>query len=399
MRVLLIPLLCALTSACAQPQATRTNLATPHADTASASSSSFAGALPNPLSLGKEFSCAIAKDETVRCWGRNDTFQLGADKELPFIVKPTAVTNVANATSVASGGNHACALRTDGSVVCWGRDDSIAGPNAVTRKTATQMKGASGIRSVVAGDRHDCILTSERTVKCIGWGSDGQLGNGGQQASSALSDVVLLKDVDSISSGQLHSCALLRNGNAMCWGSGRYGRLGNAATNQYTFAMTPVDVVGMGDKVVQLSMGGDRSCALTSRGGVKCWGRIRPGRVLNEHEIADYAATPLEVSHLSTGVKQIATGGNHACALLNEGIVTCWGWNENGQLGNGSTSDTEEPARVTGLRDVVAIRTGDRHSCALLSSGKIKCWGANNFGQLGNGTTSDSSIPVDVVDF
>jgi len=399
MRLLAAAIASSLLAACASQSLTKGPTSNSGgAAASSATSAPFADAVADPLALGKEFSCAIAPGGTVRCWGRNDTAQLGSGQRSPSIATPTLVANVSNAKAITAGGNHACALLSSGNVACWGRDDSVSGVDVVTRETATPMKGGERVRRVVAGNRHDCVLTEDRRVKCIGWGSDGQLGNGTQQASATLSDVVALTGVESIASGQLHSCALLQNGNAMCWGSGRYGRLGNAATNQYTFSMTPVEVVGMRDKVAQIALGGDRSCALTTRGGVKCWGRIRPGRVLTEQQVSDYAATPLEVSHLAEGVKEITAGGNHACALLRDGSVKCWGWNENGQLGNGSTTDTEEPAVVAGIHDAVALRAGDRHTCALLSSGGIMCWGANNFGQLGNGTKVDSAAPVAVTD-
>jgi alpha-tubulin suppressor-like RCC1 family protein len=105
------------------------------------------------------------------------------------------------------------------------------------------------------------------------------------------------------------------------------------------------------------------------------------------------------VTGLSSNVTAIAAGGSHTCALTTAGAVQCWGSNASGQLGNNSTTNSQLPVAVTGLSsDVTAIAAGQSHTCALMTSGAVQCWGDNEDGQLGNNSTTNSSVPVTVVE-
>ncbi len=136
-------------------------------------------------------------------------------------------------------------------------------------------------------------------------------------------------------------------------------------------------------------------CALTTAGGVLCWGENSYGQLGNGTTIN--SSVPVSVSGLASGVTQLASGISQACALLTDSSVRCWGFNFYGQLGNGSTVSSNVPVAVTGLRGAIAIAASRNHSCAVMATGGVKCWGFNNSGQLGNGTTVNSSTPVDVL--
>lgn len=138
-----------------------------------------------------------------------------------------------------------------------------------------------------------------------------------------------------------------------------------------------------------------------SGGGVKCWGNndfgeLGSGTATNHHR-------PMDVSGLGTGVTAIAAGTLHACALTSAGGVKCWGYNEGGQLGDGTTTRRYKPVGVSGLASgVTAISAGTGlflHTCALTSAGGVKCWGDNEGGALGDGTTTARRKPVDVIGF
>jgi alpha-tubulin suppressor-like RCC1 family protein len=349
------------------------------------------------LSLGRDFGCFVGARADVRCWGRNDLAQLGRGTRTEAETSPAPVSGIASVLSVTAGGTQACALDASGAVYCWGEDPTPVDDSARVRVTPARITGlASGIRSISSGTRHACALSKEGASLCFGFGSDGQLGNDASSPSAAPVETLGLTGLTSLSAGQLHTCAVTAKGVVTCWGSARFGRLGNGSSQQYAASNVPVDVVGLGAQAVSVVAGGDRTCALLVGGSVKCWGRVRPGRRLTEATPNEVEATAFDVK-LPEPATSLAVGRAHSCAILASGAVTCWGWNENGQLGNGTKSDSEMPVKVEGLGGKARrIAAGEAFSCAELESSGLRCWGANAFGQLGNGTRDDATRPVTV---
>ncbi|OQW91168.1 MAG: hypothetical protein BWK79_17595, partial [Beggiatoa sp. IS2] len=156
----------------------------------------------------------------------------------------------------------------------------------------------------------------------------------------------------------------------------------------------PIPLTG----VTQLWKSGVQSshaCVLTGWGEVKCWGLNNSGQLGDNSTIDRWIPVTSWIDYVTA----IATGAEHTCALTDSGEVKCWGDNMKGQLGDGTTTERHIPVDVTGLTTVtvMAIATGAEHTCALTDSGGVKCWGANDMGQLGDGTTIERHAPVDVV--
>lgn len=195
-----------------------------------------------------------------------------------------------------------------------------------------------------------------------------------------------------LAAGESQTCAIV-SGGLHCWGLNSFGGLGDGTTNG---SSVPVGVVGLASGVAAVGVAnGYFSCALTTSGAVLCWGLNSNGS-LGDGTAID-SLVPVPVAGLASGVVALSTGSLHACAVTAAGVVTCWGSNGSGQLGNSAFLSTSLPVDVKGVSSVVAVGAGEGHTCALTSTGAVKCWGTNDAGQLGNGTTFKSSTPVDVI--
>jgi alpha-tubulin suppressor-like RCC1 family protein len=260
-----------------------------------------------------------------------------------------------------------------------------------TAEVTQTLAPMTGITSVAAGFDFTCALTTSGGVKCWGVGHDGQLGDGTTQARSLPGDVTGLTGVVAIAAGYQHACAITVSG-VKCWGANDRGQLGDGTTTNRT---APVDAFGLGSGVAALSL--DRfstsrhACALTTDGGVKCWGANDQGEIGDGTTIT--RTLPVDVRGLPGRATAIATGLNHSCALMADGRVACWG--RGAMLGNDTFENSLTPVEVAGLSGVTGIAAGLQHTCVLMRGG-VKCWGANFHGELGDGTQRSHDTPMDV---
>jgi alpha-tubulin suppressor-like RCC1 family protein len=356
------------------------------------------------VSAGNHHTCAVTVGRGVKCWGINTTGQSGTgDNNRVGYLTPVDVAGLARGVrAIDAGSQHTCALTTAGAVTCWGldHDGRLGFMHRAGRLLPRRAAGlARGVAAISAGDNHTCALTTAGGVRCWGAGSDGQLGNGQRTRTMTPVGVVGLdRGVRAVSAGGGSSlgftCAVTDAGGAKCWGAGYGGQLGNGALTR--FQPVPVDVVGLTSGVRAVSTGIQHACALTTAGGVKCWGSNTQGQLGNGARPGT-STTPVDVAGLASGVSALVTGGGHSCALVAGGAVKCWGINNDGQLGNGTTTSSNTPVDVVGLGGPVkGLSAGLIHVCALMSAGSIKCWGSNSIGQLGDGTKVRRTRPVDV---
>jgi len=190
-----------------------------------------------------------------------------------------------------------------------------------------------------------------------------------------------------IVAGSFHTCALTTTGGVGCWGDNSYGQLGKDANISGTPGNgVPTPVLGLSSGVSSITAGTRHTCALTTTGGVKCWGENDSGQ-LGDGTTTNRGA-PVDVAGLGTGVKDIKASDRATCALIDDGTVKCWG------LLNSNYG--KSPYTISGLENIKAIAVGEKHACAITSANTVKCWGDNGTGALGNGTTTDSNTPIDV---
>jgi alpha-tubulin suppressor-like RCC1 family protein len=304
------------------------------------------------------------------------------------------VTSGVSAIGEGSGFALSCAIMLVGLPKCW----QFASATSVD---AQGFPNAAAI--VVGGQTTGCVLLVGGGVMCSKSSSSGGYSStaptwvtiDGLTATSAGSQTpgstVATGNTSAIAMGLLHTCALTSVGGVKCWGYNRDGELGNGSTAD---SAAPVNVAGLTTGVTAIATGSQFTCALTTDGAVKCWGLNGNGQLGTG--AAANSLIPVAVSGLSSGVTAISASFDHACALSSGG-VKCWGLNQYGELGNGLTTNSSTPVAVTGLTTgVSAIAASTNNTCALTTSGGVKCWGFNLVGQLGNGVSKNSLTPVDV---
>ena len=233
------------------------------------------------ITAGDSHSCALRRDGTISCWGGG---QLGNGTNWNSSV-PVQVEGIADATAIAAGGGHSCALRRGGTISCWGDNfrgrlgNGQSGNNAGSL-IPVQVEGIADATAIAAGGGHSCALRRGGTISCWGANWDGRLGNGqsGNNAGSLIPvQVEGIADATAIAAGSGHSCALRRGGTISCWGGNYWGQLGNG-TNWNS--SVPVQVEGIADATA-IAAGSGHSCALRRGGTISCWGGNFRGRLGN----------------------------------------------------------------------------------------------------------------------
>ncbi len=344
------------------------------------------------LAAGKQHTCALMQSGQMRCWGAGE----GAD----------ALTSAAIAgfgagdeiVGIAAGKFHTCARLRSGELKCWGDNSlgQLGDGTAIRRVTPTSVPTlGSGVTAIALGAGHTCAVTRNNGVKCWGYNSEGQLGAGGSNNSNTPLQVVGLgAEIESLDAGEKHVCALTRAGAVLCWGSNGYLQSGRP---EGQLGDTPRHVASQAGGVEQVAVGGNFACALTLAGGVKCWGGNQYG-ALGLGTLGGQTDGPTgSVIGLESGVASVVAGATHACALMSNGAVKCWGGNTYGAVGDGSTVDRPAPAQVTGLTSgVAAIAAGSGFTCAMTTAGGVKCWGMNSAGQLGVNAWDNKYVPTQV---
>jgi alpha-tubulin suppressor-like RCC1 family protein len=228
----------------------------------------------------------------------------------------------------------------------------------------------------------------------------GQLGLGQPAAAGgvALGAVVDLggRKAQAVTAGRAHTCVIFRDDTVACWGASNHQQLGANSGDTRDRGDTPSDfgatlpIVKLDAKVRELAAGGDTTCALLQSGAVRCWGANDQGQLgrVGDANLASAEANVPFPSPKGTANRiahHIAVGGVHACAILDDQSLHCWGWNEAGQLGLGRPFNGSAVPDKVGVGSVAAVAAGAAHTCAILTNGTARCWGENSDGQLALG--------------
>nr|WP_257504851.1 biotin transporter BioY [Alcaligenes aquatilis] len=351
------------------------------------------------IDAGVSHTCAVTTTGAALCWGANAYSQLG-DGTLTQRSAPVAVHGLGSGVaSITVGRNHTCAVTTAGATLCWGSNDfgQLGDETTTLRSVPVAVRGlSSGVASITAGLNHTCARTTGGAALCWGRNSSGQLGDGtSTQRTTPVEVQGLNSGVASITAGLNHTCAVTTTGAALCWGLNSFGQLGDGTSTQRT---TPVEVQGLNSGVASITAGANHTCAMTTAGAALCWGLNSFGQLGDG--TSTQRTTPVEVQGLNSGVASITAGANHTCAMTTAGATLCWGLNDYGQLGDGTSTQRSAPVAVHGLGSGVAsITAGANHTCAMTTAGATLCWGLNDYGQLGDGTTTIRLRPSNEVEY
>jgi alpha-tubulin suppressor-like RCC1 family protein len=348
------------------------------------------------LAAGGAHTCGLTSSGAVKCWGENSDGQLG-DGTKNMSLLPVDVLGLTGVVKIAAGSGHTCALTGSGSAYCWGDNWRGQLGNGTTNSSSVPVLVSGldfGVTAIDAGTYDTCAIQYNR-MKCWGQNPSGQLGTGDITWTTTPVDVTVLnQDVSEIAVGYNHACASISaTGGIKCWGDQLYGQLGNNVMS-FSASLSAVDVIGLTSGSASLQSNDNTTCAILN-GAAKCWGKNTNGQ-LGNGSTGD-SAVPVTVFGLTSGISAVSTGGFHTCALSTSDSVQCWGLNSSGQLGNSTTQSTLIPVSVLGLPGGISkIAAGGQHTCALIQDGSIWCWGENWSGQLGIGSRSYSNHPVQV---
>jgi alpha-tubulin suppressor-like RCC1 family protein len=306
------------------------------------------------ISVGNTHTCAIASDNNAYCWGSDSNGELGNNTSasptflVPVAVDRSGVLSGKTVVSISTGNIYSCALASDSNVYCWGNNgNSQLGNNSTTQSlvpTGIYMSGALATKTIIAlssGNTHSCVIASDNNAYCWGYGLAGELGNNANVTSSVAvavtkTGVLSGKTILKISSGNTHSCAIASDNNAYCWGYGVKGSLGN---NVFGSSSVPVTVytagVLSGKTIASITTGLDSTCAIASDGNAYCWGDGNFGQ-LGNNTSATQSSVPVAVSR-SGGLSLVAATSisasyKYACLTGAEYNIYCWGDDTNNQL-------------------------------------------------------------------
>lgn len=393
------------------------------------------------LASGGNHNCVTLKNGAVYCWGANAFGQSGTAPAAS--VPPTFVPRDINSATLtardyAAGSLHTCGLRTDNTISCWGNGASgqLGGfPTGVDAASPVPLQPVRVnfntsvfLTSLGRGPdaNHSCGLTDAGAVFC--WGMDtsnqvtvldaGAPGSCNGNDCRTIATQALTETAVQVATGAFHTCSLAANGAVRCWGAGRTGELGNNlhGTACGISCVDKVFVVGVPPSTF-IATGKSTSCSVVaSDGSVQCWGENENG-MLGHLPLAPDGGTvdpccsidcgfsqghprcvdhPVAVPGI-TQAKFLAVSDTAVCAMKIDGTVWCWGGNDKGQLGRGTSDPSPSivPTKIATLSGVTDISAGSNHFCALEGDGTVWCWGLNDKGQLGAGT-ANSNVPVEV---
>jgi len=382
------------------------------------------------LTAGASHTCAIMTSGSTYCWGANGNGQLGAvtgntnSDSIAALVRDGDKPAGINFVTVSAGSSHTCGITSDSLAYCWGYNGNgqLGNGSVAASPTPVLVSGNLRFKSISAGGNHTCAVTgngstvaTKSQVYCWGYNGQAQLGDSASATTSNIPVRVRWPDalknnaaVDTgvkvlqVTAGGNHTCAIVATFAAYCWGYNYYGQLGDGAVlisgGQGANRVAPGTTAGP-FAWGSISAGGSYTCGvLRANGNIYCWGENYYGTLGDNtggvFSEADNKSSPVLVNSLSWS--SVSAGSLHTCGILG-GAAYCWGYNGNGLLGIGSTTAQtfNTPQAVSGGLSFTNVDVGGNHTCGRTAAG-VYCWGYGGNGQLGS-PGSPKTVPTLIV--
>ena len=351
------------------------------------------------MAAGQNHVCLLKQDTgAVRCWGYNTYGQVGCSGADQFD-SPCAVTGIPGwVTAIGAGRAHSCAI-AGGHVWCWGDNHyaQLGYPIAYETDSGRQYRYTSvqplqvpvlnDMIAVTGGENHTCAIKSDGTVWCWGLNTDGQLGteqfhhtiNSDYDGYGSIAPLKaeLSSGAQAISGGYNHTCAVVAGGSVWCWGDNREGQLGTVLPdNPHKHSPVPVKVGNLPGPAKQVSAREDSTCATLEDGSIWCWGNNQYNQIGDTGGKYN-SSTPVRLWHDFSGpggkdaplssMRETALGEEHGCAASTAGTIFCWGSYE-------TAFDFSLAHAIPLSGGAMAIASQDISSCVLLDDESIWCW-------------------------
>jgi hypothetical protein len=343
------------------------------------------------LSVGRTAMCFV-KDSIVYCRGGDNTMSNPIVSSSSYNSQYVAVSGTVGAKSVTVGmDSFVCAVgeydsnpANGNEVKCWGKNDNYQlgsdlssgfTPRIVgSRANSSENQILHGVKKISLGTNHACALLTMGSVKCWGNNADGQLGDNTVNSSSLPVTVTggAWDTALDIAVSASHSCAILANKTVHCWGANGSGQLGDGTTNP---SLVAIQVSGLGFNAASIATKGSSTCALSESNAVKCWGDNLFGQLGDGTN--SQSSSPVSVLGLSGPATQIVAGDESFCSLISNGTVQCWGMGAGGQLGDGNINDSSSPVNVSSLTGIQELFSSSYRTMCARDAASVKCWGEN----------------------
>ncbi len=353
--------------------------------------------------VGDRHSCATKVDGSLWCWGDNALGQLSTGEPEDSLV-PVQIDGFGSAQQAdeVRARNHTCALRSDGDGLCWGDNTSLKSDpdSALGTSPITTITWATDVQRLGVGGTHTCAAQGGG-LPPVCWGSNAQGQITGTPGPGPGPQMVggVLDMVEEFALGNTHTCLRTSPGDLFCWGNNASGQLGlDPLVTPLTGTVTQLSLLSGVDAVVA---GSNHTCALVDD-AVACWGNNGAGQLGVGGTTNDHVPMTITFPPEAGSIGTIVAAANHTCAVTMTGDLYCWGSNNNGQLKltadpmTGDDSSAPTPSLIELEVSVSQIATGVTHTCIQSTDGQLLCWGRNNHGEIGDGTTDNAIEPTPV---